>query len=95
MARIQTKVDKNKMTDDVEGSNTDGDEMFMDREMKLGQDQIAKNGFPLGKGEAAAAAAATADDDEQNETTFHPHHVVFRRQSHVNDDLKFSDFGEC
>ena len=83
MERLQTKIDKNKMTDDLEGSNTDGDEMFMDREIKLGQDQIAKNGFPLGKEE----------DDEQNETTFHPHHVVFRRQSHVNDDLKFSDFG--
>lgn len=65
---------------DLEGSSSDGDEMFLDREVTLGQDQISSNGFPF---------------DSQNEGSLsHPHHVVFRRQSSDNSDLRFSDFGK-
>lgn len=54
--------------------------MFLDKEMNLGQDQVAKNGFPLGK-----------EDDSL--AKIHPQHVVYRRHSYANNDIKFSDFG--
>lgn len=68
------------LSDNLEGSSSDADEMFLDKEISLGQDQIAKNGFPLGK-------------EEEPMSTMHPQHVVYRRQSHNNNDYKFSDFG--
>lgn len=77
---MQTKLDKSMLSDNLEGSSSDGDEMFLDKEISLGQDQIAKNGFPLGK-------------EEEQMFTVHPQHVAYRRQSHNNNDYKFSDFG--
>lgn len=71
---------QNFQAGDLEGSSSDGDEMFLDREVTLGQDQISKNGFPL--------------DSENEGTLSHPHHVVYRRQSSDNSDLRFSDFGK-
>ncbi len=75
----QKKFEK-LQNDDLEGSSSDGDEMFLDREISLGQDQIAKDGFPLG--------------EDDGKATIHPHHVVYRRQSHDNTDTRFSDFGK-
>lgn len=70
-----------KESDDLEESSSDGDEMFLDKEMSLGQDQIATNGFPLGN-----------EDESLNK--IHAQHVVYRRHSHTDNDIKFSDFGE-
>lgn len=77
---LSKKKIENFQNGDLEGSSSDGDEMFLDREVTLGQDQISTNGFPL---------------DSQNKGSIsHPHHVVFRRQSSDNSDLRFSDFGK-
>ncbi|XP_065200009.1 A disintegrin and metalloproteinase with thrombospondin motifs like isoform X2 [Planococcus citri] len=75
----QVKTYSAKESDDLEESNSDGDEMFLDKEMSLGQDQIARNGFPL-------------DKEDKSLSKIHPQHVVYRRHSQDNNDVKFSDF---
>lgn len=77
---LSKKKVENFQNGDLEGSSSDGDEMFLDREATLGHDQISDNEFPL--------------DSENKESISHPHHVVFRRQSSDNSDLRFSDFGK-
>lgn len=77
---LSKKKVENFQNGDLEGSSSDGDEMFLDREATLGHDQISDNEFPL--------------DSENEESISHPHHVVFRRQSSDNSDLRFSDFGK-
>lgn len=72
---------KAKIEDLEGGSSSDGDEMFLDKEMRLGQDQIARNGFPL-------------RNEEIESSTVHPHHVIYRRHSFDNNDIRFSDFGK-